>query len=36
MKIVEQFKTKRCVFSIECFPPRQTTQMEKMRTTLQE
>lgn len=36
MKIVEQFKTKRCVFSIECFPPKQTTQMEKMRTILQE
>lgn len=36
MKITEQFKAKRCVFSIECFPPKQTTQMEKMRTTLQE
>lgn len=36
MKIVELFKTKRCVFSIECFPPKQTTQMEKLHTTLQE
>jgi len=36
MKIVEQFKAKRCVFSIECFPPKQTTQMEKMRATLHE
>ncbi|EFB75725.1 methylenetetrahydrofolate reductase [Subdoligranulum variabile] len=34
MKIVEQFKAKRCVFSIECFPPKQTTQMEKLRGTL--
>lgn len=34
MKIVEQFKAKRCVFSIECFPPKQTTQMEKLRATL--
>lgn len=36
MKIVEQFKAKRCVFSIECFPPKQTTQMEKLRATLHE
>lgn len=36
MKITEQFKTKRCVFSIECFPPKQTTQMEKLRATLHE
>ena len=36
MKIIEQFKSKRCVFSIECFPPKQTTQMEKMRATLHE
>ena len=34
MKIVDQFKAKRCVFSIECFPPRQTTQMDKLRATL--
>ena len=34
MTITEQFKAKRCVFSIECFPPKQTTQMEKMRATL--
>jgi len=32
--ITEQFKTKRCVFSIECFPPRQTTQLETMKETL--
>lgn len=36
MKITEQFKVKRCVFSIECFPPKQTTLMEKMRASLQE
>lgn len=36
MKITEQFKAKRCVFSIECFPPKQTTQMEKLRATLHE
>ena len=35
MTITEQFKAKRCVFSIECFPPKQTTQMDKMKTTLQ-
>lgn len=34
MKIVDQFKAKRCVFSIECFPPKQTTQMDKLRATL--
>lgn len=36
MTITEQFKNKRCVFSIECFPPKQTTQMEKMRETLRQ
>ena len=36
MTITEQFKAKRCVFSIECFPPRQTTQMDKLKTTLQQ
>ena len=36
MKIIEEFKAKRCVFSIECFPPKQTTQMEKLRATLHE
>ena len=35
MTITEQFKTKRCVFSIECFPPKQTTQMDKLKDTLQ-
>ena len=34
MTITEMFQTKRCVFSIECFPPKQTTQMDKMKTTL--
>ena len=34
MKIVDQYKAKRCVFSIECFPPKQTTQMDKLRATL--
>lgn len=34
MKITEQFKAKRCVFSIECFPPKQTTQMDKLQATL--
>ena len=36
MTITEQFKAKRCVFSIECFPPRQTTQMDKLKATLQQ
>ncbi len=35
MTITEQFKAKRCVFSIECFPPRQTTQMDKLKANLQ-
>lgn len=35
MTITEQFKAKRCVFSIECFPPKQTTQMDKLRAALQ-
>ena len=35
MTITEKFQNKRCVFSIECFPPKQTTQMDKMKTTLQ-
>ena len=30
MTITEQFKAKRCVFSIECFPPKQITQMDKL------
>ena len=34
MTITEMFQTKRCVFSIECFPPKQTTQMDKMKATL--
>lgn len=34
MTITEQFKAKRCVFSIECFPPKQTTQMDKLKDTL--
>ena len=33
MTITEQFKAKRCVFSIECFPPKQTTQMDKLKDT---
>lgn len=36
MTITEQFKAKRCVFSIECFPPKQTTQMDKLKATLQQ
>ena len=35
MTITEKFQNKRCVFSIECFPPKQTTQMDKMKATLQ-
>ena len=34
--ITEQFKAKRCVFSIECFPPKQTTQMDKLKDTLRQ
>lgn len=33
--ISEQFATKRCVFSIECFPPKQTTNFDKMKASLQ-
>ena len=36
MTITEQFKAKRCVFSIECFPPKQTTQMDKLKDTLRQ
>lgn len=36
MMITEQFKAKRCVFSIECFPPKQTTQMDKLKDTLRQ
>ena len=35
MTITEKFQNTRCVFSIECFPPKQTTQMDKMKATLQ-
>ena len=35
MTITEKFQNKRCVFSIECFPPKQTTQMDKLKDTLQ-
>ena len=35
MTITEKFQNKRCVFSIVCFPPKQTTQMDKMKATLQ-
>lgn len=35
MTILEQFSTKRCVFSIECFPPKQTAQLDAMKTALQ-
>lgn len=34
MTITEQYKTKRCVYSIECFPPKQTASMEKLKETL--
>ena len=34
MKISELFQTKSCVFSIECFPPKQTTQFAAMQQTL--
>ena len=36
MTITEQFKAKRCVFSIECFPPKQTNQMDKLKDTLRQ
>lgn len=36
MTIMELFKAKRCVFSVECFPPKQTTQLEKLQATLRE
>ena len=36
MTITEQFKAKRCVFSIECFPPKQTTQMDKLKDILRQ
>lgn len=36
MTITEKFKAKRCVFSLECFPPKQTIHMEKLRATLHE
>ena len=36
MTITEQFKAKRCVFSVECFPPKQTTQLEKLQSALRE
>lgn len=34
MKISQLFGTKPCVFSIECFPPKQTTQFAAMQDTL--
>ncbi len=34
MKISELFQNKSCVFSIECFPPKQTTQFAAMQQTL--
>lgn len=34
MSITELFREKRCVFSIECFPPKQSTQFDKMKQTL--
>ena len=36
MTITEQFQNKRCVFSLECFPPKQTTQMDKLKDTLKQ
>lgn len=33
--ISETFAAKRCVFSIECFPPKQTTNFDKMKANLQ-
>lgn len=32
MQISQMFKRKPCVFSIECFPPKQTANFDKMRT----
>lgn len=34
MRISQMFKTKPCVFSIECFPPKQSTQFAAMQQTL--
>ena len=34
MKITEKFHTKGCVFSIECFPPKQAENFGKMKETL--
>ncbi|MDO4284350.1 MAG: methylenetetrahydrofolate reductase [Eubacteriales bacterium] len=34
MKISELYRQKSCVFSIECFPPKQTANFEKLKTTL--
>lgn len=34
MKISELYNRKKCVFSIECFPPKQTVNFEKMKATL--
>ncbi len=36
MKIGEIFKNKECVFSIECFPPKQIANYEKMQATLRQ
>lgn len=36
MLISQMFKRKRCVFSIECFPPKQTANFDKMKDTLRE
>ena len=34
MQISQMFKRKPCVFSIECFPPKQTANFGKMKDTL--
>ncbi|MDR3977314.1 MAG: methylenetetrahydrofolate reductase, partial [Gemmiger sp.] len=34
MQISQMFKRKPCVFSIECFPPKQTANFDKMKDTL--
>ena len=34
MKLQTVYQQKRCVFSIECFPPKQTANFEKMKATL--
>ncbi len=34
--ITETFAAKRCVFSIECFPPKQTTNFDRMKAGLQQ